>query len=168
MSPIPTPSSSRAASSSSSHAQHKLKIPAPSKTLTPKRKHRKMLKDGTSEVWPENVERIFVEGECALLIRHPLHLSDLTRPFSSSQASDNTGLHPGLPSHLVAPVGATRTWLNTCKRRASSAPRSKWRRTSKSSVTCGKANPVSFQSERRHSIRALLAASASASCDACT
>jgi hypothetical protein len=32
------------------------------KTLTPKRKHRKMLKDGTSEVWPEAVEALFVEG----------------------------------------------------------------------------------------------------------
>ncbi|KZT26234.1 hypothetical protein NEOLEDRAFT_1049132, partial [Neolentinus lepideus HHB14362 ss-1] len=32
------------------------------KTLTPQRKHRKMLKDGTSEVWPESVEEIFVEG----------------------------------------------------------------------------------------------------------
>ena len=33
------------------------------KSLTPQRKHRKMLKDGTSEVWPESVERVFVEGE---------------------------------------------------------------------------------------------------------
>ncbi|KAI0302258.1 hypothetical protein BC826DRAFT_507356 [Russula brevipes] len=28
----------------------------------PQRKHRKMLKDGTSEVWPESVEKIFVDG----------------------------------------------------------------------------------------------------------
>lgn len=33
-----------------------------SKSLTPQRKHRKMLKDGTSEVWPESVEKIFVQG----------------------------------------------------------------------------------------------------------
>lgn len=33
-----------------------------SKTLTPQRKHRKLLKDGTSEVWPEVIENIFVEG----------------------------------------------------------------------------------------------------------
>ncbi|KAG0707803.1 hypothetical protein DFH29DRAFT_796035 [Suillus ampliporus] len=32
------------------------------KTLTPQRKHRKLLKDGTSEVWPEEIERIFVQG----------------------------------------------------------------------------------------------------------
>jgi hypothetical protein len=32
------------------------------KTLTPQRKHRKLLKDGTSEVWPESLEEIFVEG----------------------------------------------------------------------------------------------------------
>ncbi|KAG1731915.1 hypothetical protein EDB19DRAFT_2006664, partial [Suillus lakei] len=31
-------------------------------TLTPQRKHRKLLKDGTSEVWPEEIERIFVQG----------------------------------------------------------------------------------------------------------
>ncbi|KAH9996908.1 hypothetical protein BJV77DRAFT_941957, partial [Russula vinacea] len=38
--------------------------PSPSgqRTLTPQRKHRKMLKDGTSEVWPESVEKIFVDG----------------------------------------------------------------------------------------------------------
>lgn len=32
------------------------------KTLTPQRKHRKLLKDGSSEVWPESIETIFVEG----------------------------------------------------------------------------------------------------------
>ena len=33
------------------------------KTLTPQRKHRKLLKDGSgSEVWPESIEKIFVEG----------------------------------------------------------------------------------------------------------
>lgn len=31
-------------------------------TLTPQRKHRKLLKDGSSEVWPEEIERIFVQG----------------------------------------------------------------------------------------------------------
>ncbi|KAA1469485.1 hypothetical protein DENSPDRAFT_745222, partial [Dentipellis sp. KUC8613] len=37
--------------------------PSPShKSLTPQRKHRKMLKDGTSEVWPESVEKVFVQG----------------------------------------------------------------------------------------------------------
>ncbi|KAH7889729.1 hypothetical protein F5I97DRAFT_1801027 [Phlebopus sp. FC_14] len=32
------------------------------KSLTPQRKHRKLLKDGSSEVWPEEIERIFVQG----------------------------------------------------------------------------------------------------------
>ncbi|KIK95891.1 hypothetical protein PAXRUDRAFT_826554 [Paxillus rubicundulus Ve08.2h10] len=32
------------------------------KSLTPQRKHRKLLKDGSSEVWPEDIERIFVQG----------------------------------------------------------------------------------------------------------
>ncbi|KAF8228201.1 hypothetical protein L208DRAFT_1292868 [Tricholoma matsutake] len=35
----------------------------PKKTLTPQRKHRKLLKDGSGEeVWPESVEKIFVQG----------------------------------------------------------------------------------------------------------
>jgi len=34
-----------------------------SKPLTPQRKHRKLLKDGSgAEVWPESVEKIFVQG----------------------------------------------------------------------------------------------------------
>ncbi|KAF8447997.1 hypothetical protein L210DRAFT_849030 [Boletus edulis BED1] len=32
------------------------------KSLTPQRKHRKLLKDGSSEVWPEDIERTFVQG----------------------------------------------------------------------------------------------------------
>ncbi|KAG8217485.1 hypothetical protein J3R82DRAFT_5630 [Butyriboletus roseoflavus] len=35
---------------------------ASTKSLTPQRKHRKLLKDGSSEVWPEDIERIFVQG----------------------------------------------------------------------------------------------------------
>ncbi|KAI0306371.1 hypothetical protein B0F90DRAFT_1814281 [Multifurca ochricompacta] len=53
MSPSPK-SSPRGARSSPSPSGHR--------TLTPQRKHRKMLKDGTSEVWPESVEKIFVDG----------------------------------------------------------------------------------------------------------
>ncbi|KAK1225577.1 hypothetical protein PQX77_011469 [Marasmius sp. AFHP31] len=35
----------------------------PKSTLTPQRKHRKLLKDGSGlEVWPEHIEAIFVEG----------------------------------------------------------------------------------------------------------
>lgn len=33
------------------------------KSLTPQRKHRKLLKDGSgAEVWPESIEKIFVQG----------------------------------------------------------------------------------------------------------
>ncbi|KAF8350738.1 hypothetical protein F5887DRAFT_315818 [Amanita rubescens] len=36
---------------------------ATQKSLTPQRKHRKLLKDGSGiEVWPESVEKVFVEG----------------------------------------------------------------------------------------------------------
>ncbi|TFK76481.1 hypothetical protein BDN72DRAFT_852793 [Pluteus cervinus] len=46
MSPSPTPSSR-----------------LPPNTLTPQRKHRKLLKDGSGcEVWPEAIERVFVQG----------------------------------------------------------------------------------------------------------
>ncbi|KZV72908.1 hypothetical protein PENSPDRAFT_546303, partial [Peniophora sp. CONT] len=34
----------------------------PKQTLTPSRKHRKMLKNGQGEVWPEYIEEVFVEG----------------------------------------------------------------------------------------------------------
>jgi hypothetical protein len=54
MSPSPKPSRSDPRASPS---------PSGQRTLTPQRKHRKMLKDGTSEVWPESVEKIFVNGE---------------------------------------------------------------------------------------------------------
>ncbi|KAF9464665.1 hypothetical protein BDZ94DRAFT_456593 [Collybia nuda] len=37
--------------------------PGSSKSLTPQRKHRKLLKDGSgTEVWPESIEKIFVQG----------------------------------------------------------------------------------------------------------
>jgi hypothetical protein len=54
MSPSPKPSRRDSRASPS---------PSGQRTLTPQRKHRKMLKDGTSEVWPESVEKIFVDGE---------------------------------------------------------------------------------------------------------
>ncbi|KAH9027660.1 hypothetical protein EDB84DRAFT_1439791 [Lactarius hengduanensis] len=53
MSPSPKPSRRDARASPS---------PSGQRNLTPQRKHRKMLKDGTSEVWPESVEKIFVDG----------------------------------------------------------------------------------------------------------
>ena len=42
------------------------------KSLTPQRKHRKLLKDGSSEVWPEDIERIFVQGPSPPPPRTPL------------------------------------------------------------------------------------------------
>ena len=36
------------------------------KSLTPQRKHHKLLKDG-SEVWSEEVEKVFVQGQCSPL-----------------------------------------------------------------------------------------------------
>ncbi|KAG5643473.1 hypothetical protein DXG03_000861 [Asterophora parasitica] len=46
---------------SSSSSRHK-KLDA-SSALTPQRKHRKLLKDGSgTEVWPESIESIFVKG----------------------------------------------------------------------------------------------------------
>ncbi|EIM89880.1 uncharacterized protein STEHIDRAFT_118970 [Stereum hirsutum FP-91666 SS1] len=56
MSPSSTARSHKSPKSSSSTSS------AARKTLTPQRKHRKMLRDGTSEVWPESVEQIFVQG----------------------------------------------------------------------------------------------------------
>ncbi|KAH9164446.1 Ca-transporting ATPase [Lactarius sanguifluus] len=54
MTPSPMPSRRDARASPS---------PSGQRTLTPQRKHRRMLKDGgTSEVWPESVEDIFVDG----------------------------------------------------------------------------------------------------------
>jgi len=44
-------------------------------TLTPQRKHRKLLKDGSSEVWPEEIERIFVQGWYPTIL-----LSSLSHP----------------------------------------------------------------------------------------
>lgn len=46
----------------SSRASATYETDLPTKTLTPQRKHRKLLKDGSSEVWPEDIERIFVKG----------------------------------------------------------------------------------------------------------
>ena len=40
----------------------KISSEIPQKTLTPQRKHRKLLKSGQGEVWSEEVEKVFVEG----------------------------------------------------------------------------------------------------------
>lgn len=49
-------------SSSKSSPKSKSSPEGSTSTLTPQRKHRKLLKDGTSEVWPESLEEIFVQG----------------------------------------------------------------------------------------------------------
>jgi len=47
-----------------------------SPSITPQRKHRKLLKDGSgTEVWPESIEKVFVQGPSLLLSpRFPPHL----------------------------------------------------------------------------------------------
>lgn len=55
--------------------------PPSSKTLTPQRKHRKLLKDGSgAEVWPESIEKIFVQGSFSSgsCIPPPLHFSSFS------------------------------------------------------------------------------------------
>lgn len=49
---------------------------SPAKSLTPQRKHHKLLKDG-SEVWSEDVEKIFVEGSSIVLLFGSLVLNCL-------------------------------------------------------------------------------------------
>jgi hypothetical protein len=109
MSPIPTPRVVAA------HAQ-KLKIPASSKTLTPKRKHRKMLKDGTSEVWPEDVEQVFVEGAHLPLSCPPTaadqSLPGLRQYWKSPYATFSSGRSRWRNAYLVEylqKAGVTRT-----------------------------------------------------------
>jgi hypothetical protein len=76
------------------------KSDSPHDTLTPQRKHRKLLKDGSgTEVWPESIEKIFVQGT------QPSHLFALHH-FIFLQASTNTGTLLMQPTHnLVAVVG---------------------------------------------------------------
>lgn len=48
--------SSPSSSSMKKHDPH-------SSSITPQRKHRKLLKDGSGEeVWPESIEKVFVQG----------------------------------------------------------------------------------------------------------
>lgn len=43
-----------------------------SESLTPQRKHRKLLKSGQGEVWSEEVEKVFVQGTSLPLLYSPL------------------------------------------------------------------------------------------------
>ena len=63
-----------------------------------------MLKDGTSEVWPESVEKIFVDG--AVIAPSPLGPSYLY-VFVTSQGFANTGSHLGLPIPGAVADGGT-------------------------------------------------------------
>jgi hypothetical protein len=50
-------------------------------SITPQRKHRKLLKDGSgSEVWPEGVEKIFVQGSRAASVMSLVPISYPHRP----------------------------------------------------------------------------------------
>jgi hypothetical protein len=71
--------------------------PSGQRTLTPQRKHRKMLKDGTSEVWPESVEKIFVDGavilasSCSLSYLYVSATSGLRQYWESPWATYSRG-----------------------------------------------------------------------------
>lgn len=56
-------------SSSTSNSSMESPEPTKRKSLTPQRKHHKLLKDG-NEVWSQEVELIFVDGQSPLRITH--------------------------------------------------------------------------------------------------
>lgn len=56
-------------SSSTSTSSMESNEPTKRKSLTPQRKHHKLLKDGR-EVWSQEVEQIFVDGQAVLRIIH--------------------------------------------------------------------------------------------------
>ncbi|KAJ8520424.1 hypothetical protein ONZ45_g2780 [Pleurotus djamor] len=73
--------------------------PSSSKSLTPQRKHRKLLKDGSgTEVWPEAIEKVFVQG-----------LKEYWRsPFATYSRGRSRYRNQFLVEHL-ARAGITRT-----------------------------------------------------------
>lgn len=109
-----------------------------SKTLTPQRKHRKLLKDGSgTPVWPESIEAVFVQGLSFFF--------GALREFclnASTQVSENTGTRPGQPIHVAAVAGATSSSSTTSKLSASRAQRNRSLHTSRYSGICGKASQV--------------------------
>lgn len=71
-------------------------------SITPQRKHRKLLKDGSgTEVWPESIEKIFVQGA-----------SPLSAPTST---------------HLTLPAGLREYWESPYATYSQSRGRSRWR-----------------------------------------
>jgi hypothetical protein len=62
--------SSRASSSTANMKKHDNHPPS----ITPQRKHRKLLKDGSgTEVWPEAIEKVFVQGMSRNYFSVPFH-----------------------------------------------------------------------------------------------
>jgi len=61
-------------------------------TIIPQRKHRKLLKDGSgTEVWPESIEQVFVQGTLILyiyiyILHHLIDLSGLRDYWNSPYA----------------------------------------------------------------------------------
>jgi hypothetical protein len=99
----------------------KAKLPSDTsttKTLTPQRKHRKLLKDGSSEVWPESVEKIFVEGE--------FKFNSLCESCSvPAKVSEVIGkVHGQLIPEVVVAGGISSLWIS-CKNGVSLGQRSK-------------------------------------------
>ncbi|KAJ3552557.1 hypothetical protein NP233_g12852 [Leucocoprinus birnbaumii] len=114
---------------------------ADSKSLTPQRKHRKLLKDGSgAEVWPESIEKIFVQGSYTS--------DDLFRRSTSYpplKVFVNTGIPPMLhiPSLAAGVDGGTSSSSTTSRSTTSPAQRSKSQATYRCSVICGRANQAS-------------------------
>ena len=79
--------------------------------LTPQRKHRKMPKDDTSEVWPESVEKIFVDGA---MVPSP-SLGRLIFTCASPQGFGNTGSHLLPIPGVVGACDQSTNWLLEAK-----------------------------------------------------
>jgi hypothetical protein len=59
-------------------------------TIIPQRKHRKLLKDGSgTEVWPEAVEQVFVQGTTFIAVFLKIKMPDL-----HIQVFETTGILP--------------------------------------------------------------------------
>lgn len=111
----------------------------PPKSLTPHRKHHKLLKDG-SEVWSEDVEKVFVQGGSHALKILPRRAdTDIAYPC---QASKTIGSPLGPPTRAVVAGGEISSWSSTSRKTASSDPRSRLPATSRSCAICGEARQV--------------------------
>src|SRR5690606_32657111 len=112
----------------------------PTDTLTPQRKHRKLLKDGSDvEVWPESSEKTFVQGE------HSLDSLFFIHRLTILQVSKSTGSRPMqlTLSPGVEVDGETSFSSTTCSAMAFSAPKSRLRAIYRSCGICGRVSQVS-------------------------